>query len=227
MEPETIVISLGGSLIIPENLDLDFLKNFKALILSHVEKGKKFVIITGGGKICRQYQDAVKELASPSSEDLDWIGIATTRLNAELLRTVFGDSAYPEIIMDPDMIPKTDKSIIVGAGWKPGNSSDLATIHSAISVSARKVLNLSNVDYVYDKDPKQYPDAKKIEKISWTDFIKLLPEKWGPGLNTPFDPIAARKAQLANIEVNILNGKNISNLEKCLNNEEFLGTKIK
>ena len=46
MENETIIISLGGSLIVPDNIDIDFLKDFKKLILSQVEKGKKFVIIT-------------------------------------------------------------------------------------------------------------------------------------------------------------------------------------
>ena len=88
---ETIIISLGGSLIIPENIDVDFLKEFKALILSHVAQGKKFVIITGGGKICRKYQEVAKELAGPSDEDLDWIGIASLKLNAELLRVIFGE----------------------------------------------------------------------------------------------------------------------------------------
>jgi uridylate kinase len=97
---ETIVISLGGSLIIPENIDIDFLRDFKSLILSQVKKGKKFVIITGGGKICRKYQDAAKELCSPSGIDLDWIGIASLKMNAELLRVVFGEYAHSEVVAD-------------------------------------------------------------------------------------------------------------------------------
>jgi len=224
---ETIVISLGGSLIIPEEIDIEFLKNFRNLILSQVSKGKKFVIITGGGKVCRKYQDVARELTLPSREDLDWMGIAATRLNAELLRVVFGENAQSKIVLDPDVFPKLNKSIVLGAGWKPGNSSDLAAVHSAISVGAKRVVNLSNIDFVYDKDPKKYSDAFKIEQISWTDFRKLLPEEWDPGLNVPFDPIAAEKAESMNIEVDILNGNNISNLEKCLDNEDFIGTKIR
>ncbi|MDP2947167.1 MAG: UMP kinase, partial [Nanoarchaeota archaeon] len=83
---ETIIISLGGSLIIPEELDIDFLREFKTLILSHVAEGKKFVIITGGGKLNKKYNEAAKRIGSPSHEDLDWIGIASLKLNAELLR---------------------------------------------------------------------------------------------------------------------------------------------
>src|SRR3989344_9224204 len=95
---ETIIISLGGSLIIPDNIDIEFLKEFKALVLSQIAQGKKFVIITGGGKICRRYQEAAKELASPSDEDLDWIGIASLKVNAELMRIIFGEYAQNEVI---------------------------------------------------------------------------------------------------------------------------------
>src|SRR3989338_2713916 len=106
---ETIIISLGGSLIVPDEIDVEFLKSFKNLILSQVSKGKKFVIIAGGGKVCRRYNDAVKKITTPSKNDLDWLGIATTRLNSELIRISFGDLAFGKIIMDPDLIPETDK----------------------------------------------------------------------------------------------------------------------
>lgn len=227
MKNETIIISLGGSLIVPDEIGVSFLKEFKSLIESQVANGKKFVIITGGGKICRHYNDAVEKITTPTKDDLDWLGIAATRLNSELVRISFGDLAFDKIIMDPDMIPDTDKSIMLGAGWKPGNSSDLAAIHCAISVGAKKVINLSNIDYVYDKDPKKYPDAVKIEQVSWKDFRKILPKNWEPGLNVPFDPVAAKEAEFMGIEVIVLNGKNISNLEKCLNGEKFIGTEIK
>src|SRR3990167_9837617 len=97
---EIIIISLGGSLITPDAIDIEFLKEFKKLILDHVKQGKKFVITTGGGKLCRRYQDATKELASPSAVDLDWVGIASLKLNAELLRVVFGEYAHDKVIQD-------------------------------------------------------------------------------------------------------------------------------
>lgn len=223
---EIIVISLGGSTIVPDQIDTSFLSNFRNLIISQVEKGKRFVLITGGGKVCRRYQDSAKEIKDLTSDELDWIGIATTRFNAEFVRILFGELAYEKIIMDPDIVPQSTQPIMLGGGWKPGNSSDLASVRIAKSLGAKKIFNLSNIDYVYDKDPNKYPDAVKIDKISWADFRKILPTDWDPGLNAPFDPIAAQEAEALGMEVFILNGKNISNLEKCLNGEEYEGTQI-
>lgn len=226
MKEEVVIISLGGSLIVPDGIDTSFVKNFTDLIRSQVAEGKKFVIITGGGKTSRHYTDAIKKIIAPSSEDLDWIGIAATRANAELLRVALSDIAHKKISLDPDVLPESDMPIIVGGGWKAGHSSDMAAVHSAISAASKRVVNLSNIDYVYEKDPKKYPDAKKIEKISWHDFRKILPADWEPGSNTPFDPISAAKAEASGIEVDILNGSDMANIEKCLNGEEFKGTKI-
>ncbi len=226
-EKKHIVISLGGSLIVPDAIDTAFLKVFVSTIKEYTGKGYRFVIITGGGKVAREYIEAENTMTTPTSDDLDWIGIASTRLNAELLRVAFGELAYNKIIMDPDMVPETNCPVLVGGGWKPGNSSDLAAIHSAISVGAEKVINLSNIDYAYDKDPNKFPDAVKIEKSSWADFRAILPKEWGPGLSAPFDPIAAKRADEAGLEVAIMNGKNIENLKNYLEGKEFLGTVIK
>jgi len=223
---EHIIISLGGSLIVPNEIDVVFIKEFVDTITQYTGKGFKFVIITGGGHTARAYIEALKKISKPSNVDLDWIGIAGTRLNAELLRVSFGDIAHNSIIMDPDVITNTDKEILIGGGWKPGNSSDLAAVHSAQTVGARKLINLSNIDYAYDKDPKKFPDAQIIKESSWSDFRKLLPTEWDPGLNAPFDPIAAEKAEELGLEVVIMNGKNIENLKNYLDGEEFLGTVI-
>ncbi len=227
MNNEVIIISLGGSLIVPEEIDVQFLKEFKTLIESQILKGKKFVIITGGGKICRKYQDAGKQIKNLTSSELDWMGIHSTRLNAEFVKTLFGDLAENEIILDPTLPVALNKSIVLGGGWKPGWSTDYDAVILGKQLGAKRVINVSNIDYAYDKDPNKFPDAKKIEQISWEDYRKLIPEEWNPGLSTPFDPIASKMAEEEGIEVMILNGNNISNLEKCLNGEEFVGTQIK
>ena len=223
---ETIVISLGGSLIMPENLDINFLRDFKTLILSHVVKGKKFIIITGGGKICRKYQDATKELANPSSEDLDWIGIASLKLNAELLRVVFGEYAHSEVVADLSTHFTFEKPIVIGSALRPGRSTDWDAVEGAKTLGLKKIINLSNTDYVYDSDPKINSNAKKIEQISWKDYGALVPKEWNPGLNSPFDPVASKMADEEGMTVFIMNGKPIDNLAKCLSGEKFMGTVI-
>ena len=95
---ERVVVSVGGSLIVPDGIDTDFLIRFKALILDKVEKGFSFSIIAGGGKTARRYQEAAHIVTPLSQADLDWIGIHATRLNAQLLRNIFVGHAHPHII---------------------------------------------------------------------------------------------------------------------------------
>jgi len=223
---ETIIISLGGSLIVPEEVDVEFLKSFKALILEHVAKDKKFVIICGGGKINKKYNEAAKKIATPTDENLDWIGIAALKLNAELVRVVFADYANVKVVDNLSNKFSFEKSIVIGSAYEPGKSSDWDATEAARTVGSKKIINLSNTDYVYDSDPKINPNAKKIEKISWSEYRKLIPTEWTSRLNSPFDPIASKMAEEEGIEVVIMNGKPIDNLANYLNEKEFRGTVI-
>lgn len=225
---EFIVISVGGSLIAPEEVDVNFLKKFRETILEF-SKNKKFIIVCGGGKICRKYQEAARKIVKLGNEEADWIGIYATWLNALLVKTLFREIAFPEIIKNPnDKIKlKKKEKIVVAGGWKPGRSTDYDAVLLAKNFCVKKIINLTNVDYVYDKDPKKFEDARPIKEISWDNFIKLLPQRWKPGMSTPFDPVAARLAKKLKIEVAIINGKKIDNLEKYLKGEKFVGTLIK
>ncbi len=223
---ETIIISLGGSIVVPNLPDAEFINSFKSFILEEVKKGKRFIVIVGGGKTCRNYQDALNKTITATVTDLDWIGIYSTRLNAELIRMSFGKYASGEVILDPSVLPSFSQPIIVGAGWKPGWSTDYDAVMMAEQLNAKKIINLSNIEYVYNKDPKKFEDAKIIKKSSWADFRALLPKEWSSGLNSPFDPVAAKKAESLGIEVAIMNGKNLENLKNYLNGEKFMGTTI-
>jgi uridylate kinase len=219
-----IVISLGGSLIAPDDVDVTFLSAFRALILSYTARGFSFAIATGGGKTCRRYQAAGREIAGLSKEDVDWVGIHVNCMHAEFVRVLFKDVAEPHIVKEfSQPIPHNHPVVLIGAE-KPGHSSDFDAVMTAKKFNAKKVINLSNIDYAYDKDPKIFKDAQKIEDITWSEFRKLLPVEWDPGLSSPFDPIAAKLAEELGITVTIVNGKAFSELEKCLNNEPFAGT---
>ncbi len=227
MNDETIIISLGGSLIIPNELDINFLKDFKKLILSQVANGKKFVIITGGGKVNTRYNMAAKELTeNPSNDDLDWIGIAALRLNAQLLRVSFAGYSHDKVIDNLAIPFNFEKPIVIGAAHEPGKSTDWDAVEAAKNLGAKRIINLSNTDYVYDSDPRTNPNAKKLENLSWDEYRKIIPSEWTARLNSPFDPIASKDAEEAGISVIIMNGKPIDNLAKCLNGEKFAGTII-
>lgn len=220
------VVSLGGSLIVPENIDTIFLKKFHETIVGHLENGARFFIITGGGKTARHYQQAANEITTLTRDDLDWLGIHTTRLNAHLIRTIFRDDAHKVIITNPKVKETITEKIAVAAGWRPGWSTDYISVQIAKNYGADTVVNLSNIDFVYTKDPKKFPDAKRIKEISWVDFRKIVGDTWDPGLSMPFDPIASKLAHKNGIKVVIINGRNLANFNNFLNGKPFAGTII-
>ena len=222
------VLSVGGSIIIPKTgFDTAFLKKFFALILNRVKKGDKFILVIGGGATCRQYQNAARAVAGLSDAKLDWLGCASTLFNAEFVRMLLEKHAYERIIVNPTEKIKTNKSIIIAGAWKPGSSTDKEAVLLAKTFNAQEVINLSNIDYVFDKDPNKFSDAKKIEKISWKDFRKnVVGYKWVPGANLPFDPIASGLAEKFELKVKIVNGKNLEEVRKVLCGGKFKGTTI-
>ncbi len=225
------IISVGGSLIAPNLPDSKFLKSFKNFIEKRIKEGDKFILICGGGKTCRNYQEALFKSGIEDYSSRDWIGTYSTHLNAQLLKLTFGKYANPKLITDYkndlEKFGKTfNKKILVGGGWKPGWSSDYDAVLMAKKFGAKSLINLSNIEYVYDKDPAKYKSAKKIENISWKDFRKIVGNKWTPGLNAPFDPIASKLAQKLKLTVGILDGKNLINLGKYMDDKKFIGTKI-
>lgn len=227
MLKDTTIISLGGSLIVPDQINTHFLKNFKDLILKHLRKGRRFFIITGGGKTARVYQKAADEVGALTKEDLDWLGIHSTRLNAHLIRTIFRREAHKRIITNPRNHKEPfGEKIMVAAGWRPGWSTDYIAVSLARKYGIQNIINMSNIDYVFDKDPKLHQNAQRIEQISWPEFRKIVGNKWDPGLNLPFDPVASRLAERLKLKVMILNGHNLRNLSRLLNDEPFKGTTI-
>lgn len=219
-------MSLGGSIIVPEEIDHKFLKSFIDLITQRTERGDKFIIVCGGGGTNRRYNQAAQKIRPMSNNELDWIGIHATRYNAQLLRILFGKLAYEEVLINPYEKIHTKKPVIIGAGYEPGWSSDYDAVYLANTFGIKKIANLSNIDYAYDKDPRKFKDAKKIDNTSWKDFRKIVGNKWLPRMSNPFDPIASREAEKLGIEVAILNGKRLKNLEKYLDGNKFIGTTI-
>lgn len=225
-ERERIVVSVGGSLIVPDGIDTDFLTRFRAFVIEKVQRGFSFTIIAGGGKTARRYQEAANVVTPLSPQDTDWIGIHATRLNAQLLRNIFAGYAHPQVIRNPTIDVDADEPVIIAAGWHPGASTDYCAVLMAKQLGARRLVNLSNVDYMHDSDPSINPDAKKIEKLSWPEFRKLIPSDWDPGLSSPFDPVAAREAEKLGLEVAIISGEHLDAVSHYLDGKPFRGTVI-
>jgi uridylate kinase len=222
------VMSLGGSIVAPNEVDEEFLLGFVSLIRGLLEEDEKrrFILVVGGGGPARAWQRAYRAAGGSKDEEADWIGIMATRLNAQLVKAVMGEWCTQEVVTDPSQVGPLVGRVLVAAGWKPGFSSDYDAVLLAERFKAEGVINLSNIEQVYTADPRQDPGAKPIDRISWADFRAMVGDEWIPGKNVPFDPVASRYAAKIGIQVICAAGRNLENLSRILRGEPFLGTVI-
>lgn len=215
-----------------EGIDTAFLKKFRRFLTGEIQNRQRFIVIAGGGKTARIYQKAASQISKATPDNLDWIGIAATRLNAQLLRTIFVKEAHAVVIdhnlseNEVKQLRAKRKKLFIASGWKPGQSTDHVAVRLAQKFGAQEVINASNISFVFDKDPKKYKDAKPIREITWKEYRKLIPRKWSPGLSSPFDPVAARLAEKIKLKVKILEGFDLQNLKRAIEGKEFTGTII-
>ncbi|HWQ99812.1 MAG TPA: UMP kinase [Candidatus Methylomirabilis sp.] len=221
------VLSVGGSLVAPKSgIDVGFLKKFRQLIRREAKKGSRFIIVVGGGNTARTYQRAASSLVRLAAEDVDWLGIHATRLNGHLLRTIFRDIAQHRVVKDPSRPVTWNRPVLIAAGWKPGWSTDYVAVRLARKFGATTVVNLTNTDGVYDRDPSLHEDAQRLDRMDWKSFRKLVGSRWEPGANAPFDPIASRLAANWKMTVIVMQGKSLKNVEAVFNGKRFRGTTI-
>jgi uridylate kinase len=235
------VISVGGSVIAPDRVDEAYLRKFARLILELLgeDEGRRFILVVGGGGPARAWQAAYRSVSGAlgvkaDDGEADWIGIMATRLNAQLVKALFGAYCTDDVVTDPvagmNGTGTGDEiftgRVLVAAGWKPGFSSDNDAVLLARRFGAKTVVNLSNIEAVYTADPRTDPSAKPITSISWKDFRALTGDVWTPGKNVPFDPVASGNAEEAGIEVICAAGANLENLRQILCGGRYTGTLI-
>jgi uridylate kinase len=226
---EVTVLSLGGSIIVPDEVDTQFLSRFYTAVSAYLseDSSRRIIMVTGGGAPARRYQQAYRAISDQPDEHLqDWIGIAATHLNGTLLKAVFSQWCSTELVTDPTAPFDFDSQVLIAAGWKPGFSTDNDAVVLAERFGASRVINLSNIAKVYTDDPRTNPDAQPIDHTGWKQFREMVGDTWSPGKNVPFDPIAAKRASELGLEVICAAGANIENTIRILEHRDFEGTTI-
>jgi uridylate kinase len=240
---QIVVIALGGSIVHPDAIDTKFLKDFKKFLApflrsrASLKTGTKFVLVVGGGKLARRFQEAAHAVSKLTDEDKDWIGIHATRLNGHLLRTIFRDVADPVVIDARGRVAAPKYPVTIAAGWRPGWSTDYVAMQLAVDFGAGEAIIAGKPSHVYSRDPskkstgragrgaKKLP-PKKFDRMSWGDYRKLIPRKWKPGLHAPVDPVAAALGERAGVRAIVIDGRNLKNFASLLNGTDFQGTII-
>lgn len=230
-----VIFSLGGSLIFKNDsgeINIDFLKKFKKFILNFLRKEDYFfIIVVGGGFLAKSIIQAAKKLnKNLTFQDFDNLGIKTTELNALFFKTVFKDLSYFKILNKPIKDLKNivlNKKILFVYGLKPGHSTDFVSVFWAKTLKVDKVINLTNVDYIYDRNPAKFKKNTPIFKMTLKDYLKKIANfKWQPKLSLPFDPIAAKLALKEKIKIITVNGNDFKNLKNVILEKEFKGSEL-
>jgi uridylate kinase len=224
---ENVVISIGGSVLVPDSDDANYIKSLVSL-LKEISASHRLFVVTGGGRIARFYIKLGRSL-SISENDLDELGIEATRLNAQLLIQTIKDKANykPAITVEEAAEAGREHGIVIMGGTAPGHTTDAVSASLAEKVGAARLVNATNVDGVYDSDPKKNPDAKKFDKMSYEQLNTLVSgdhQKAGP--NVIFDPKGAKVIAKANIPLLVCNGRNIEALKNAILGKDFEGTII-
>lgn len=221
MKP-ALVISLGGSVLAPNGVDIRFLRRFK-LFVRRQARTRRVVVVCGGGRVTRQYVAAARASGVRNPTGLHWIGVRATQLNAEVLRAVLG-------VQTPVLTSYTKRSrftgrVIVAAGRKPGATTDLGSVVLARALGASTVYNVTNVAGVFTADPHRVRNSRMIPALSWKRYRSMFGGPATPSMHAPFDPVAARAADRSRLRVFVLSSS-ISNLERAIAGTPFIGTVI-
>ena len=229
MQKEVIVISLGGSLIIPNEVDIKFLKKFKEVIKKN-SKVYKFVIVCGGGSTARKYINALREFKI-SNKLQSYAGISATRMNARFLTYFFGKDSNDSKGIPHDMkevkslLLKNDIVFCGALRYAPNQTSDSTSARLANYLNC-KFINLTNVQGLYTSNPRKNKNAKFIPYISWNDFNKIASKiAFKPGQHFVLDQTAAKIIKKNKVPTYIL-GSDLQQLDNLLNKKSFIGTSI-
>ena len=222
---KTVIIALGGSIVVPDTINTDYLKQFVRFI-HRWKRTHRFIVVIGGGEVARRYQRGAAKVARVTDEDKDWIGIHATRLNAHLLRTVFREIADP-VVFDSRFKMKTVKyPITIASGWRPGWSTDYVAAQISADFSAGAFIVAGKPSHVYTNDPVIHMDAIPMDALSWKQYRKMIPKRWIPGSHFPVDPVAARLADKERLTAYVVDWREIKNLEALITGKKYRGTEL-
>lgn len=223
---KTIVLSLGGSVLVP-SLEANTIQRYKEALMEISREYALYVVIGGGGE-ARRYINAARMLGINEAA-ADELGIAVTRLNAAMLMGALGDAAYPKIATSYEeaRIFSQQKKIVVMGGVTPAQTTDAVSAVLAESVGADVMINATSVDGIYSADPKKDPDARRYEHLTPEDLIRIIAgERLNAGANTVIDIVAAKVIQRSGVPLVVIDGRDPERLKDAVLRGAFSGTVV-
>ncbi|WP_456474085.1 UMP kinase [Candidatus Pyrohabitans sp.] len=217
------VLSLGGSIVASPGINLDFIEGFASLIARLHREGHRLAVVVGGGRVAREYITAARSLGAGESF-CDELGILATRMNARLVIAALGDLAYPHVPERVEEVEEWDRIIVMG-GTVPGHTTDAVAAMLGAKLGAELLVNATNVDGVYSEDPKKNPGARKYERISVEELLRIVGREHRAGASAVLDPKAVRIIGEHRLRTIVVKGE-LSRIEAALRGGEHHGTVV-
>lgn len=224
---DAVVVSLGGSVLVPGADDVRYLQNLAEMLVASTASLKIYAV-TGGGRTARWYIETGRALGA-DERFLDGLGIDATRANAKLLIAALGGTApkaIPETVAGAARLGRRSRIVVMG-GTTPGHTTDLVAAQLARAVRARRLVNATSVDGVYDADPRTHNGARRYDALDYAELIRLAgPSHARAGPSVVFDPQAARLVARARLPLAVVDGRDLESLRNAIHGRPFRGTKV-
>ncbi len=221
-----IVLRLGGS-VLASPINTDLISKYANVVQTLKKQNKEIVVVVGGGTLAREFIGIAKEL-NLEERDQDEIAISISRVFAQLFLKKIGSIGADKIALTFEDINNCFKQrkIAVMGGLRPGITTDAVAALVAKHIQADVIIKGTNQDGVYNKDPKKYCDAIKLDRLSYSDLPDIFPEnKHKAGIHQIIDPEAIKLLKNEPIRLIIVNGFNPNNILAAVHGEK-IGTQI-
>ncbi|MCX6769522.1 MAG: UMP kinase [Candidatus Micrarchaeota archaeon] len=224
---QTIVLSLGGSLVNPGTPDLQYVSSLVRLLRS---TKYRFGIVVGGGKLARIWADAMRKKGA-SEFEADEVAIKATKKNAQIVADIIKKDVNRKVCDSFDSAREQAKKhrFVVMGGTIPGITTDSDAVLLAECLGAKRVLNLSNIDGIYSDNPVRNHNAKKFRRMSYAQLIDLAGKNdmRKAGTHFVFDFLACKLVARSKIEAHFVHGKNLLDVRKAIEGRQHGGTVVK
>lgn len=230
---KTVAVKLGGSLLSRSEVnpfDFAYLAKLREIVTLPELDETKFFFAIGGGYTMRQYRDLAKAAGVQKDMELHWIGTTVNVLHAYMVKAFFEDIAEDEVMKYEDYYEDRDfrinRKMMVGGGGRPGHSGDMDALLAAKKLTADTVISLKNIDGIYDSDPSKNPQARKIDELSWDEYLDIIGWKneHEPGGNYPIDPVTSKMAKENAIRFIVILGDDLESFRNFLLGRDFTGS---
>jgi uridylate kinase len=206
-----VVIRIGGS-VVASPINPLLIKEYIILLNYLKKQGCEIVAVVGGGSRAREFITVSGELHLPYSER-DQGAIDVSRSNAKLFaRGLRRDGIFVSSLDKVEWYLRSGKVVVMG-GLHPGMTTDTVAALVGEKVGADLLVKASNVDGIFTKDPKKYPDAEKLDALGFDDLDRLFEEdRHRAGIHQILDPEAVKILRRCRLKTVVVNGFDVKNV---------------